>query len=126
MIRRVLFILATAVLAVAIYQAGSRRAFGQGFVMRVIGPATVVVGESAYYLEVSNPPYGWRQLPYGGNTLPPVPVSSLASYEPMVVITDGGEGWYATPGGWVSVGCVPGGNSPAIRSTWGGVKAKYR
>ncbi len=123
MAKRFFYVCAGILALVLTYHFGATSAGGQGLV-RVIGPNTVVVGSNAFYLEISNPPFGWRQLPYNGNTLPPVPVTSLASYQLGTAITDTGEGWYATAGVWVSAGTPP--SVATIPSTWGSVKAKYR
>jgi hypothetical protein len=110
----------------AVFTLGARGARGQGTTFRVIGPGTVVVGESVYLLDTGNGPAGWKQLPLGTLTLPPVPVSSLVNYASGVVaITDSGEGWGKVGGVWMDLGPVPNGSMPARQESWGQLKVKY-
>jgi hypothetical protein len=113
-------------LLVLSYQLGASRAHGQASFFRLIGPTVAIVDGTAYHLEVANLPYGWRQMPYTGQDLPPVPVSSLVSYVSGIAITDAGEGWYRLAIGWQSLGFLPGGPQPVIPGTWGSVKDRYR
>jgi hypothetical protein len=104
---------------------GARGARGQGVSFRVIGPSTVVVGENVYVLDTSNQPFGWKALPYGGFTLPPVPASTLVNYASGVAaITDTGEGWGKVGGTWTDLGPVPS-LVPTTKESWGQLKAKY-
>jgi len=104
---------------------GASTARGQSNGFRVIGPGTVVVGESVYILDTSNVPVGWKKLPQGNFDLPPVPGSSLVSYSSgQIAITDSGEGWGKVNGAWTDLGPVPG-SVPTVRESWGQLKAKY-
>ena len=98
---------------------------GQATQFRVIGPGTVVSGNNVYILDISNQPFGWKALPQGNFTLPPVSASSLVSYSSGAsAITDAGEGWGKVGGVWTDLGPVP--NSvPTARESWGQLKAKY-
>ena len=125
MLRRVFMICASVVLLAAVYRLGATRAFGQSVSFRLIGANCAVVGGTAYYLEIGNPPLGWRQMPYLNKDLPPVPIESLISYENGCAVTDTGEGWMRQAAGWVDLGQLPGG-TPAIRTSWGSVKATYK
>ncbi len=64
-------------------------------------------------------------MPFLNRDLPPVPVSSLISYDSGIAITDSGEGWFRNATEWVDLGPIPG-LSPTVRTTWGSVKAAYR
>ena len=100
---------------------GPRPASGQTGSFRPLSPFYVLVGETVYYLDVGNPPFGWHQIV----DLPPVPASSLVTLEAGLAITQSGEGWIHVASGWQSVGVVPG--LVAVHSaTWGALKAKYR
>jgi hypothetical protein len=118
-------IAALIVVAVAAFAADADRAGGQATSFRVIGPGIVVVGESVYQLDTGNGPSGWKQLPNGTFTLPPVPASSLVNYASgIVAVTNTGEGWVQGGGVWTDVGPVPG-LVPTTRESWGQLKAKY-
>ena len=118
--------IASVVLAVGIGVAGEwRGARGQSTTFRVIGPNFVVVGQTVYHLDPLNAPLGWHKLPEGGLTLPPVPASSLISYENgTTAITDSGEGWGNVYGVCTDLGPVPG-SVPTTRESWGQLKSKY-
>lgn len=114
------------ILALAIsFAVVSSVARGQANAFRVVGPGLVVSGETLYELDESNQPFGWKALPYGGWTLPPVPVSSIVNYEHGTsVITDTGEGWGLIFGTWTDLGPIP--TTATVRTSWGQVKDKYR
>lgn len=110
---------------VAAFELGSGVAHGQSGAFRVVGTGMVVVGDAVYWLDVNGASAGWKLLPNGSFTLPPVPASSLIQYESgSWAITDSGEGWGLVFGSWTDLGPVPG--TPTVRTTWGQVKAKYR
>jgi hypothetical protein len=100
------------------------KARSQGVSFRLIGPNCAVVGDVAYYLETANPPMGWRQMPYAGEELPPVPVSSLISFGSGLAITESGEGWYRAGSTWTSIGTLSA--VPVRQTSWGGLKSTYR
>ncbi len=125
MLRRFFLVCASLFLLAGSYYLGSTSASAQGSVFRLIGPTYAVVGSTVYHLEVANPPQEWRQMPYTGEDLPPVPVSSLISLFSGTAVTESGEGWIRNASGWVSVGQIPG-TSSTMRTTWGSVKAAYR
>ena len=108
------------------YHVGARDARGQGTFFRLIGINAAIVGNTAYLLDITNPTYGWKQMPYSGADLPPVPVASLVSFESDIAITDSGEGWIRNADAWVSLGFLPGSPQPTRQATWGAVKARYR
>jgi hypothetical protein len=122
--RRAFRIIALIVLASAVFSLEADRARGQITSFRVIGPGMVVVGENVYVLDTGNGPSGWKQLPYGTLTLPPVPPSSLVNYGTGVAITDAGEGWGKVGGVWTDLGPAPG-LVPTVKESWGQLKAKY-
>jgi hypothetical protein len=124
MLKRVCLMCLSMFLLAAAYYLGAGRADAQSQSFRVIGSNCVVIGETAYYLEITNPPLGWQQMPNAFKTIPPVPASSLISYTPQTAITDVGEGWMHTASGWVSLGTL--GSVPAKRTSWGQVKLDYR
>lgn len=97
---------------------------GQSSAFRVLGVGIVAVGSQAYYLDGSNLPYGWKSIPGGPFTLPPVDVSSLVSYDGFWALTDTGEGWGKVAGVWTDLGPIP--SVATVRTTWGQVKDKYR
>ncbi len=97
---------------------------GQSTAPRVLGDGIVAVGSSIYILDTSNVPHGWKLVPSGSYTLPPVSVSSLISYDGFVAVTDSGDGWEKSGGVWTDLGTVPG--TAVHQSTWGQVKARYR
>jgi hypothetical protein len=106
---------------------GPTDAHGQSGSFRLLSSFYVLVGESVYHLDPGNAPAGWRLMPYGSFTLPPVAPSSLIALESDVAITDTGEGWYFTgtgPNGWTSAGPIPGAVG-VLKTSWGAVKAKY-
>jgi hypothetical protein len=124
--KKLIVVIGAAAALIAVVR-GPDTASSQSTNIKVLGVACAVVGgTTAFYLEIDTPPYGWRQMPYPGRDLPPVPVSSLASYESGIAITDAGEGWLRTSSGWVSLGLLPSGSQPAQRATWGAVKSTYR
>ena len=96
---------------------------GQAIGFRVLGPGTVEAGGAVYVLDTSNSPYGWKQLPALGFTLPPVPASTLLTYDGFVAITESGEGWGKVFGTWTDLGAIP--TTPVQGTTWGQVKSKY-
>ena len=124
--KRLIYVTLLMAILVLSYHFGASRAETQSSAIKVIGSNVVVVGESAYYLEISNQPYGWRLMPYSSRDLPPVPASSLASYFDIVAITTSGEGWLRQASGWVSLGIVPGGPQAIPQSSWGALKVQYR
>jgi hypothetical protein len=108
------------------FEFGAVIARGQSSTFRVIGLGIVVVGDEVYEISTLSSPYGWRQLPHGTFTLPPVPPSTLVNYvSGQKAITDNGDGWGNVGGVWTNFGPVPGIVSTQ-RSTWGQLKAKYR
>ena len=114
-----------ALLVAGAFAIGANGAKGQSTTFRVIGPNFVVVGQTVYHLDPLNAPLGWHKLPEGGLTLPPVPASSLISYENgTTAITDSGEGWGNVYGVWTDLGPVPG-SVPTTRESWGQLKSKY-
>lgn len=96
---------------------------GQASAFRVLSIGHVLMGDSVYFLERTNFPVGWKQMPYGGRTLPPVPPSSLVQYDGIEAITDSGEGWGLVGGVWTDLGPIP--STPTTQASWGQVKAKY-
>jgi hypothetical protein len=113
---------ALAVLAVE-PPSGPRTSRGQTGTFRVLGNAYVAVGESVYYLDLNNQPLGWKELPFASITLPPVPASTLISYDSFFAITETGEGWGKAYGEWTNFGPVP--TTPTVRTSWGQVKTRY-
>ena len=124
MLKRVFLVCLSMFLLAGSYYFGSTRAAAQSPSFRLIGPNCAVVGDVAYYLEITNPPLGWQQMPNTFKTLPPVPASSLISYTPQDAITDSGEGWVHTASGWESLGTL--GTVRATSMSWGKLKADYR
>jgi len=96
---------------------------GQGNGFKILPGPFVAVGNSLYWLDSSNVPQGWKLLPRGSLTLPPISPSEFAYYNGQVVITDAGEGWVNIAGNWTDVGPVP--ETAAEKSSWGQVKMKY-
>ena len=118
-------IVAAALLLLAIaVTVGPNGARGQSNAFRVIGLGVAVVGENVYLLDTANFPFGWKQLPDGSRTLPPVPASSLVNWTGQTAITDTGEGWGKVNGEWTDLGPVPG-LVPTTHESWGQLKAKY-
>jgi hypothetical protein len=124
MLKRVFLICLSMFLLAGSYYLGAAGASAQSPSFRLIGSNCAVVGETAYYLEITNPPLGWQPMPNAFRDLPPVPVSSLISYQSYTAITDSGEGWRHTASGWVSLGTL--GSLPTKRVSWGEVKQDYR
>jgi hypothetical protein len=123
--RIVVFVIGVAIGSVMTYLWTPRLAHSQIQQIRVLGTANVLAGDRVFHLEDFNAPIGWRELPYGSHTLPPVPPSSLVALQSGYAITESGEGWIETGAGWVSHGIVPG-VSPARSTTWGELKSTYR
>lgn len=94
---------------------------GSGF--RALAPWAVQSGSAVYVLDTSNSPYGWKQLPALGFTLPPVAPSSLIAYDGSHALTDAGEGWGKVFGAWTDLGPVP--TTGVERASWGQVKSRY-
>jgi hypothetical protein len=119
-------VLVTAVVLVALACGTNLKppnAAGQSPSFRVLGQAYVAVGDAVYYLDLNNVPYGWKQLPFATHTLPPVPASTLISYDGFLAVTEAGEGWGMAYGEWTSFGPVP--TTPTVRTSWGQVKSRY-
>jgi hypothetical protein len=91
----------------------------------MLGDLFALVGDKIYYLDGFNQPIGWKELPFGLLTLPPVPTTSLVAYSNGFAVTDSGEGWQRQSGVWVSLGFLPG-VTGVENTSWGAVKAKYR
>ena len=123
MLQRVVYIVLGVVLGCGLCYGIVSRAAGQGLSFRLIGPNCALVGDVAYYLEITNPPFGWRQMPYSNKDLPPVPVSSLISYGSGVAITDSGEAWFRNATEWRSLGVLS--TVPTKQTSWGALKARY-
>ena len=119
----ILFIAATAAVAASI-TATSREAGGQSTGFRLIGGPFATAGGTLYWLDTSNVPQGWKALPQGSLTVPPVDVSTIAYYDGQRAITDAGEGWGKVAGVWTDLGPIP--TTAVQRSSWGEVKARYR
>jgi hypothetical protein len=125
MAKRFLYVCCGVLALVLAYAMGANQAEGQAGSFRLLSISYAAVGDKVYHLETLNPPLGWRELPYLGDDLPPVPVSSLVAFGSGLAVTDSGEGWDRTSGGWVSLGFLPG-VSAVENTTWGSVKARYR
>lgn len=107
------------------YHFGATNAQGQsGTSFQVIGSEPFVnVGGVVYALD----PFGSRWKPVSSSDLPPVPPSEIIYFYAGNAITASGEGWTTQNGdGWRSIGFIPGGPTPAVQSSWGAVKARYR
>ena len=125
MFAKKVFYASASLLAITIaLQLGARMAMGQTGGFRLIGTAMVSAGGSVYHLDVVNFPEGWKILPTPSYTLPPIPVSSIASYDGDIAITDAGEGWGKVGGVWTDLGPIPG--VATVRTSWGQVKDRYR
>jgi len=96
---------------------------GQTTSFKVVGGPFVVAGGSVYWLDSSNVPLGWKLLPNGSFSLPPIDPTNLAFYNGITAITESGEGWVKSGGEWMSVGPIPG--TPTVKRSWGQVKTKY-
>lgn len=96
---------------------------GQTTAFKIVGGPFAVTGGVMYWLDSANAPPGWKTLPNGSFSLPPIDLSTIASYDGQRVITDSGEGWGKVGGVWTDLGSVP---TTAVRqATWGQVKSKY-
>jgi hypothetical protein len=123
--KRFLYVCLGLLCLLATFEIGATAASGQTAGFRVIGVNFVVAGETVYHLDTLNLPVGWHALPEGSLDLPPVPASSLVSYNSgTTAITDQGEGWGKVNGSWADLGPVPG-ISPIHPTTWGQLKVKY-
>ena len=97
---------------------------GQAAFRLIEGGPFATAGSAVYWLDSGNSPQGWKQLPQGSLTLPPIDASTFAYYDGQRVITDSGEGWGKVFGVWTDLGPVP--TTAVQRSSWGEVKARYR
>jgi hypothetical protein len=122
------FYVCLGILALAVaHHLGARSAQGQATQFRMIEDLVAVVGDRVYYLDPINDPVGWKELPWGGLDLPPVPKNTIVSYSRngSITITDSGEGWRRVSGVWESLGFLPG-VTGVENTSWGAVKARYR
>ena len=121
---RSFFYVSLGVLALVIaYGLGSQHATAQTVGFRVLNTDGVVIesGGTVYRLDLF---LGW--VPVNPSTLPPVSPSSLVAGNGPNWVDQSGTGWYQNGSTHVWASYPLPGGTPTVRTSFGGVKARYR